>query len=329
MRHLICFALSVGAAVLIAGCGASSNAIIVPDARTAADAFTHHKTFHYTGNRQSFIVPSGIERLKIIAVGAMGGASSFSGRALAGRVYAVVPVTPKEQLYVFVGGAGSGKASGFNGGGAGGAGRYKRGAGYGGGGASDLREGGDSLQNRIIVAGGGGGHGGIPDNRHQRDGVGGAGGNRIGGAGGDGYWQSGSLCHGSEDTIDGRSATVDAGGCGGTGGRQTRGGLGGKGGNGRYGSSGGAGDDGMFGDGGGGGGGAGGSGYGSGGGGGGAGGGYYGGGGGGGGAVGDYYGGGGGGGGGSSFVELSALRLRMWSAWKTTNKNGLVVVSWQ
>ena len=74
-----------------------------------------------------------------------------------------IPVKPRETLYVRVGGRGLGgdypgsAGGGFNGGGSGGNGGYW--GGHGGGGASDVREGGDRLKDRILVAGGGAGQG--------------------------------------------------------------------------------------------------------------------------------------------------------------------------
>lgn len=60
------------------------------------------------------------------------------------------------QIYIYVGGKGEDRGNGtggFNGGGKG----YQNGNAGGGGGASDVRMGGQALENRIIVAGGGGG----------------------------------------------------------------------------------------------------------------------------------------------------------------------------
>jgi len=277
------------------------------------------KTFSYTGGAQSFKVPGGVRQVTVIARGAGGAGYSSSppsgdypGRG--GRVYAVVPVKPGETLRVLVGGKGHFKIGGFNGGGNGGL-DYENGS-YGGGGASDVREGGNTLKHRIIVAGGGGGGGnGVP----YGYGSGGDGGGLIGQRGGSGGF----------DPVDGG---------GGGGGTQSAGGSGGTGGKRKYkkAHSGKPGEDGSLGRGGDGG--AGGYGqeeYQGGSGGGGAGGGYYGGGGGGGGASitreGNrrrHGGGGGGGGGGSSYVEAKAIKSRIWSGWKKANADGQVVISW-
>jgi len=99
-----------------------------------------------------------------------------------GSVKATIPVTPGEKLAIFVGGYGA-TAGGFNGGGTGGSTGGSGGNGGGGGGASDVRQGGDRLANRVVVAGGGGGS------------IGGAGGGNCyrggpDGCGGDGGPQS-------------------------------------------------------------------------------------------------------------------------------------------
>ncbi len=272
----------------------------------------YHHTFKYARHQQLFKVPLGVTRITVVARGAAGGSPPYSPRrgGLGGRVYAEVPVQPGETLYVFVGGAGSegfGHArAGFNGGGEPGD-RYSFASG--GGGASDVRQGGARLSDRILVAGGGGGQGAYDNG----GGPGGAGGPSTGGAGGD---------------------APSGGGGGGAGGGQTAGGQGGPGGYASCHSPSEAGQSGTLGVGGDGGdgnayyqgseegGGAGGGG----------GGGYYGGGGGGAGASGVY--GcdgmpGGGAGGGSSYVEPKAIEWREWRGWKDAIGNGLIVFSWQ
>jgi hypothetical protein len=294
------------AGALLAACSGSQLPGVTLPSGTAPFAFTQHMTFRYAGKKQTFTVPNGVTRIQVLAVGGDG-----AGRLVAhsGRVRAVIPVTPSETLAIYVGGAGKSSAGGFNGGGAGGPGisRYIL-AGYGGGGASDVREGGDVLTDRVVVAGGAGGQGRAPSNYPKRDGGrGGQGGARTGGSG------KAGCC-----------SQYGNGGTGGTGGTQYQGGSGGEGG-------GWPGQDGALGDGGDGGRGActsstcgyGGSG-------GGGGGGYYGGGGA---SGGSSYnsgasGGGGGGGGGSSYVERTASDVHMWQGWKNADRDGLVVVSW-
>jgi len=295
-------ALGVAAAVL-AGCGGSQPSIGAPGVTAdTGDSLPYHKTFNYTGRKQTFTVPDGVKKLKVIAVGAQGG-GDIPGYG--GRVYALIPVTPREKLAIFVGGQGTLPSGGFNGGGSSGA-SYGRFPGYGGGGATDIREGGSGLVDRIVVAGGGGGQGSYDG---PKDGIGGKGGGSIGGTGGVGAGHYGLA------------------GSGGTGGTQDQGGSGGYGGQGQVcGYD--AGDAGLLGQGG-----DGAEGYDYCGGGGGGGGGYYGGGGGGGGSndgSSEAFGGGGGGGGGSSYIEPSAFAYRSWRGWEKINTaNGLVVMSWR
>jgi Glycine rich protein len=306
------FSISV-AATMLAGCGGSQPPIGTPGvANVRADSHKHHQTFNYTGSEQTFIVPAGVTSITADARGGAGFSrshyESYPAGGLGGRVYAVLPVTPNETLYVFVGGAGQYSNGGFNGGGN--AGHCCFGA-SGGGGGSDIREGSDQIGDRILVAGGGGGVGGI----WLTGGDGGAGGTLKGAAGENGRYEK------------------IASGRGGKGGAQTVGGHGGRGGKaltywGRNGESGAPGQLGNGGTGG-----MGGPGYtdtGFGGAGGGGGGGYYGGGGGGGGAGGNVDGsGGGGGGGGSSYVERNATRAKMYRGWKNATGDGLVLFSWK
>lgn len=285
--------LSISAVAMLSGCGGSSGAgSVVPSQNIVRNTASQTKTFYYTGAEQSFKVPPGVTSLHVIALGAAGASAAVSGgepSGYGGRVYAVIPVRPGETLGVFVGGKASGINGGFNGGGNGGppCGLPT----FGGGGASDVREGGDGLHQRVLVAGGGGGEG---SDTYYGEAVGGGGGRRTGGTGG----------------------SYNDGGAGGLGGTQVKGGAGGGGAH--------AGKRGALGDGG-----RGGkcgfdtpyNGYPGGGG----GGGYYGGGGGGGGWIILP---GGGGGGGSSFVESKASKVHMWRGWKNANGDGLVVFGW-
>jgi|SRR5579862_3482815 len=301
-------ALSISlAAALLAACGGSSVPVGgMNDANGPANSSSGKKTFRYTGKKQSFVVPVGVTQLAVDVRGAGGadagykGSPSFLPPAAGGIVEATIPVQPAEKFYVYVGGRGVGGSGGFNGG--------ASGDGYGGGGASDIRTGGDTLQDRIIVAAGGGGSGGPIYFYYSYGGIGGG----LKGSPGSG---GGSRCSGG----------------GGRGGTQLRGGSGGRAGKGpSSGEDGQAGTDGSFGNGGKGG--AKGL-YGRGGGGGG--GGYYGGGGGGSGASG-YSSGcggyasliGGGGGGGSSYIEPSATNGRMLTGEASARGDGRVVIRW-
>ncbi len=308
VRSAVCAVASVA---FIAGCGGSTQLAATPgDASIAVRSPSGSETFKYTGSEQSFEVPAGVHSINVVALGAGGGGmlKDCPHGERGGRVFAVMPVTPKRTLQVYVGGRGSAADGGFNGGGSGGGtGSF---GGGGGGGASDVRLNPGRLSDRILVAGGGGGEGANnPSNpRLGRWGCGGGGGALAGGSGGVGYAENGA-----------------SGGGGGLGGTQNRGGSGGAGGSGPvgYGFPGSAGSRGVGGNGGGcpsgecGGLGAGG------------GGGYYGGGGGGSGGGGSSLGGdGGGGGGGSSYVESSVTNVHMWQGWKSASGDGLVVFSW-
>jgi hypothetical protein len=305
------WALSVcAAAALLSACGGSS----IPQANdnTPSDvaATKNSTTFKYTGGEQTFRVPKGVSQLTVVAHGGEGaGFSTYPstdtpGRP--GRVYAIIPVSPGEKLYVFVGG--SGTHGGFNGGGTGGtpSSSYGNYPGNPGGGASDVRAGGTGILDRIIVAAGGGGAG--QSNVSYGSDYGGNGGGEVGkmGAGGGGA--------SSPDGGGGGGGTQREGGAGGAAGYSYSSGRGKPGGGGTLGLGGNGGDSICD----------------VAGGGGGGGGGYYGGGGGGGAALTFYCyypSQGGGGGGGSSYVEPSAIKSRVWTGWKAAG-DGLVVFSW-
>jgi hypothetical protein len=308
MKSLICLrcAFSGGViAALLAGCGgAQSAADVAPFGQRGT--FASKQTFAYTGSEQKFKVPAGVTQITVTVDGASGGpgydygyGSYASAGGLGSRVRATISVTPRETLAIFVGGSGSN--GGFNGG--------APGSNYGGygGGASDVRQEGDQLANRVIVGGGGGGGGEAgacitTSCGYSPGGDGGIGGKRRGGLGGD--------------------ARGSFGGSGGSGGRQAAGGRGGAGGaiicggsNGELGIGGAAGGKlsscGDLG--------------------GGGAGGYYGGGGGGGGGVygsspSEYAAAGGGGGGGSSFAEKSAGNVYMHPG--KHSGDGEIVILW-
>jgi Glycine rich protein len=314
-RRVLC--ISVAAALLSACGGGSSIPISTDSVAKGAGAPKGSKTFNYTGKEQTFKVPAGVTQLTVVAHGGEGAGfyayPSSDPPGWPGRVHAIIPVHSGEKLYVFVGG--SGAHGGFNGGGAGGSSGSGKYPGNPGGGASDVRAGGDTLTDRIIVAAGGGGAG--EATYDYGFGFGGDGGGLTGQSGG------GGGSYGDFAGGGGGGATQSEGGSGGAGGRNAST-------SGSYlnGQPGGSGTFGL--------GGSGGSGsqYCKTGGGGGGGGGYYGAGGGGGGAY-TYYGRyscyplaqGGGGGGGSSYVEPSAIKSHMWTGWKAKG-DGLVVFSW-
>lgn len=303
---------------LLAGCGAQRlPATTSPSFDVKPNIFAHHITYRYVGKAQKFNVPAGVTSISVIAIGARGGSDPYTEGSYGGRVSALIPVHDGDVLWVRVGGNGTATGGGYNGGGKPGLNGETGDDAYGGGGATDIREGGDVLADRVLVAGGGGGQGGYDEGTSSggRYGIGGKGGSLVGGTGSDGYPNYG------EDGCYGGYAA-----CGGTGGSQTSGGSGGIGGEsadciGHTGSMGSLG--------------AGGRGAKAsrrselhlcGGLGGGGGGGYYGGGGGGQGAgAASGSAGGGGGGGGSSYVERNATDVHMWQGWQQ-NQFGLVVL---
>ena len=184
---------------------------------TGSNARTVVSAFDFTGAPQVYLVPAGVCRVRIDAVGAAGGERGTAGSpGFGARATATFRVVPGERLRVYVGGWG-GRAvgstpgrGGWNGGGDGGAafggahGQAGK-AGSGGGGATDVRQRGRGLLHRIIVAGGGSG------------GAGGAIGGSIGAGGGLGGGLTGD---------DGLAAFGSANpATGGKGGSQTAGGA--------------------------------------------------------------------------------------------------------
>jgi len=302
---------------MLAACGPMQPQVRGGETGQAGDvsrSLPYNKTFNYTGKRQWFTVPTGVTRLTVVARGASGGSNfRYDGGGRGGRIYAVIPVTPGERLAVLVGGAGLQPNGGFNGGGSGGtySGRFSA---QGGGGASDVRQGGDRLTNRILVAGGGGGQGAplepyncYSEGSPQPNGNGGKGGGSTGGPGQNGCYAPGS----GGGAFGGSQSAGGGGGAGGYGignpGNPGSLGRGGTGGAGCHGACSQPGEPG-----------------------GGGGAGYFGGGGGGAGYITDRNAlGGGGGGGGSSYVEPSAQKFQSWQGWKNAVGNGLVVLSWQ
>lgn len=276
---------------LLAGCGGNSGLGIPATSGSATKTHSppNKKTFLYIGKPQVFQVPANVHSITVIMLGASGEhCHNYGGRGA--RVFAVIPVTPDQKLWVYVGGQGNGSSGGFNGGGNGGDPASFGNPSSGGGGASDVRVAPGRRSDRILVAAGSGGDGEPFGNTERSDfGCAGYGGGLVGGEGLRGEYYYG------------------AGGGGGGGGSQIAGGTGGQGGapnspyhgnsgeNGRLGIGGAGGQAGYYSDGGGGGGG-----------------GYYGGGGGGSGVneSSSYFGGGGGGGGGSSFAETKATQVR-------------------
>ena len=158
------FALGICvAAAMFGGCGSRSDngAALPPNGATlppngAGKVLSHHRSFYYTGREQRFRVPPSIKWIGVVVRGGGGANASGSGASggRGGRVHAYIPVTPGETLAIYVGGEGQGMSGGFNGGADGGQRYYCNCPGAGGGGASDVRQGGDGLANRVLVVGG-------------------------------------------------------------------------------------------------------------------------------------------------------------------------------
>ena len=188
-RHVTrTFAGLASGVLAVSGALVASSAIVTSGAGPAGAAVT--KTFTFTGAEEAWTVPTGVTSITMTVLGAQGGdgsvvpaAGTAASGGLGGRTIATIAVTPGEVLRIYVGGQGTGSPvgsaapGGFNGGGAAGTntdGLTRPGSG---GGASDVRQGGSALANRVVVAGGGGGAGGL-----DSYGNGGAGG-QIGGPG--------------------------------------------------------------------------------------------------------------------------------------------------
>jgi hypothetical protein len=156
-------------------------------------------TCTYTGDAQTWTVPQGVTSASFDVEGAQGGSNLATG-GNGGRAADTLAVTPGAVVNVFVGGAGGN--GGFNGGGVGGAST--------GGGASDIRIGGTTVNDRVLIAGGGGG-GGLS--------MGGSGGAGGGSSGGDGSLGSnaGGGAGGTQNSGSG-SGVLGAGGTGNGGG---------------------------------------------------------------------------------------------------------------
>lgn len=219
-----------------------------PLTQTLACVTGDAQTLASVGYEQCYTVPAGVTSLHLTATGAPG-----AGGARGARVSREVSVTPGETLYVEVGGAGQGRAGGFNGGADGGTGSLNGDAGGGGGGASDVRRCSRadcpaSSAQRLVVAAGGGGVGG--SNGGYAGGVGGAADRRgalggscwatfpdqVGGAGEQGAGGSGGT-NGGGGSGNGGTGLAGAGGAGGDAGS----GGGGGGGGGLFGGGGGGG----------------------------------------------------------------------------------------
>ncbi|MFM2016782.1 MAG: hypothetical protein RL007_438 [Bacteroidota bacterium] len=167
-------------------------------------------TYVYTGAPQYFVIPAGVDSVILEAWGAQGNSNALSvAGGLGGYATGKLAVNAGDTLWIFVGGGGAvTTAGGYNGGGAGGNGGCAQAFGGGGGGASDVRLGGTTLNDRVIVGAGGGGAAG---NR-----VGGCG-RGNGGGGGAGYYGGGggAAWPGGTPGANPTGGTQSAGGTGG------------------------------------------------------------------------------------------------------------------
>jgi|GEM_PF-2215286 len=195
--------LTVSAASVTDGCGAS----LVADASLWI-CTVESMSFEYTGVEETFSVPACAEgSLSVVARGASGQTAIGGGSGGQGAIATgTLDVVTGELLSLFVGGQ-----DGYNGGGAPGSGDPA--VSGSGGGASDVRQAGNALEQRILVAGGGGG-GGAPPQETCSAGEGGA-----GGVGGDPNATSGTNGTGcGAISTGGGGATQAMGGAGGVGG---------------------------------------------------------------------------------------------------------------
>lgn len=168
--------LTAAAGMALAVSSAAAVAALAASPAANADTST---TFTYTGGEQTYVVPLGVTSLQVVAIGAGGSDGAGQGGIPGGlggngaQVFATLPVSPGQTLYVEVGAGGTVGAAdpfAFLPGG-----RASDGGGWGGG-ASDIRTCGvvanplgggcadgspSSLASRLVIAAGGGG-GGAP-----------------------------------------------------------------------------------------------------------------------------------------------------------------------
>ncbi len=238
----------LGIRTLAIGGSLALSAGLTGFAVTASSASAAPSTvdFAYTGAVQTWVVPAGVTQATFDVVGASGGDDTADGcgdtGGEGGRSQATIAVTPGQTISIYVGGQGGpsnrvatpGEA-GFNGGGIGGTGTEGTG---GGGGASDVRAGGTSLADRVIVAGGGGGVGAACNGA----GNGGAGGGAVGtdGTAGNDAGKGGTATAGGAGANDAGDGMLGQGGMGGAGGNPDNNRAGGGGGGGLYGGGGGS-----------------------------------------------------------------------------------------
>lgn len=114
-------------------------------------------TYAYTGDVQTYTVPSCVYALDVVIKGAKGGGvNGGNGSTVSG----LMDVVEGQVLEIYIGGTGGCPNAGYNGGGIGGEASTNSNDGCGGGGGSDIRVAPYEIANRFAVAAGGGGMGG-------------------------------------------------------------------------------------------------------------------------------------------------------------------------
>ena len=153
------------------------------------------RSFQFSGSIQRLEIPEGTNSARFELFGGQGGDASYGG--LGGLLRATLTLDASTEVYLVIGGAGfdNDQLNGFNGGASEG--------GLAGGGATDIRIGGQSLSDRLLVAGGGGQRAFLGGTGFFQ---GGAGGGTVGGDG-----------PSVEASTGGKGGTQESGGSGGTG----------------------------------------------------------------------------------------------------------------
>lgn len=217
----------------------------------------HIASFGFVGHPQSWSVPLNVDRVYVICAGGSGGAWNYPTNPLSvaakGAIVGMeLEVEFGDEIGIYVGGMGDDFVSGVSGtsfgGWNGGGNSTINGSGWtsgsGGGGATDIRMGGDSLLDRVLVAGGGGGIAANGSNINVKLVLGGEAGLESGENGSSssdatGYGYGGTQSAGGAAgirSVPGQAGTLGQGGDGGTAQR-----AGGGGGGGYYGGGGGGG----------------------------------------------------------------------------------------
>ena len=114
-------------------------------------------TFSYTGEVETYIVPSCVYQLNVVLEGGEGGGPNGGGGA---TVSGILDVVEGQVIEIRVGNSGGCPDGGYNGGGEGANANNNANGGCGGGGGSDIRFAPFDLADRVAVAAGGGGMGG-------------------------------------------------------------------------------------------------------------------------------------------------------------------------